>query len=132
MIFKAQIRSFFFCVTLIIGSLQALGQEQSVSKDRLVGSILKNALETYHYTKKKIDDNVSENAFDEFLKKVDYGKQFLLAKDIKELEKFRFKIDDQVISGNHSIIKIVQKKLKQNISATEKYRVEIFKKGFDF
>ena len=67
-------------------SISAFSQGQSLSKDRLIGSILKNALETYHYTKKKINDDVSEKAFEEFLKKVDYGKQFLLESEVKSLE----------------------------------------------
>lgn len=132
MLFRAQLKRILI-LSLIVSQISIVySQEQSVSKDRLVGSILKNALETYHYTKKKIDDSVSEHAFDEFLKKVDYGKQFLLNKDVKELEKFRFEIDDQVVSGNHEIIKKAQFTLKKNIAATEKYRKEIFEKGFDF
>ena len=69
-------------------STNLFAQNQSLSKDRLVGSILKNALETYHYTKNKINDDISDKAFEEFLKKIDYGKQFLLQKDVKDLEKY--------------------------------------------
>ena len=69
MLFKAQLKR-ILVLSLVVNQISIVfSQEQSVSKDRLVGSILKNALETYHYTKKKIDDNVSEHAFDEFLKK---------------------------------------------------------------
>ena len=132
MILISQKKFFLSIFLLFLVSLASTAQEQSLSKDRLVGSILKNALETYHYTKKKIDDDVSEKAFDEFLKKIDFGKQFLLAQDVKDLEKYRFKIDDQVISGDHEILKKAQFILKKNISQTEKYREEIFKKGFDF
>lgn len=121
-----------FAFLLLTIHLSSFAQGQSLSKDRLIGSILKNALETYHYTKKKINDDISDKAFEEFLKKIDYGKQFLLEKDIKELEKFRFQLDDQVITGDHKVIKFVQERLSKNIELTEKYRDEIFKKSFDF
>jgi len=126
---KKSVLTFIFFVLV---NTTVLAQGQSMSKDRLVGSILKNALETYHYTKKKINDDVSEKAFEEFLKKVDYGKQFLLEKDVKGLEKYRFKLDDQVISGDHLAIKSVEETLKRSIQQTEKYREEFFKTGFDF
>ena len=120
-------------ITLVVFNITNLfAQNQSLSKDRLVGSILKNALETYHYTKKKINDDISDKAFEEFLKKIDYGKQFLLQKDVKDLEKYRFQLDDQVVSGEHLAIKSVQDTLKKNILQTENYRKEIFKSGFDF
>ena len=62
---KKSVLTFIFFVLV---NTTVLAQGQSMSKDRLVGSILKNALETYHYTKKKINDDVSEKAFEEFLK----------------------------------------------------------------
>ena len=43
-----------FAFLLLTTHLSGFAQGQSLSKDRLIGSILKNALETYHYTKKKI------------------------------------------------------------------------------
>lgn len=132
MALDSKIKSTLICLILILLNVQIFAQEQSMSKDRLIGSILKNALETYHYTKMKIDDDVSEKAFEEFLKKIDFGKQFLLESDVKNLEKFRFKLDDQIVNGDHSAIKEVEEILKKSIKETEKYRDEFFKQGFDF
>ena len=46
------------------------------SKDKLVGNILKSTLESYHYKKLKINDSVSQKAFAQYIKKIDFGKQF--------------------------------------------------------
>ena len=103
-------------------------QGQSLSKDRLVGSILKNALETYHYTKKKINDDISDKAFEEFKKDRLWEAVSITEKDVKSLEKYRFQLDDQVVSGDHLAIRDVEKKLKSNIQQTEKYGKRFSKK----
>lgn len=38
-------------------------------REKLIGNILKNALETYHYRGTKITDEVSQKAFQQYLKK---------------------------------------------------------------
>ena len=102
------------------------------SRDRVIGSILKNALETYHYKGMKINDNVSKKAFDEYLKKIDYDKQFLLASDVKKLEKYRLMMDDQMISGDHKLLALTMSIFEQRVQEAEKLRIEIFKKPFSF
>ena len=102
------------------------------SKDKLVGNILKSTLETYHYKKLSIDDSVSQKAFAEYLKKIDFGKQFLLKKDVKKLEKFQFSLDDFMVSGDKKIIDLSIKLVSSGVKRAESFRKEFFKKGFNF
>ncbi len=101
-------------------------------RERLIGNIVKNALETYHYKDLKIDDKLSKKAFKEFLKKLDYSKQFLLKSDVKELKKHHLDLDDEMISGNHILlnksVKIIQKRIKD----ADKLRKKHFKGQFTF
>jgi hypothetical protein len=39
-------------------------------REKLIGNILKNALETYHYRALKINDEVSQKAFAQYLKRL--------------------------------------------------------------
>ena len=75
------ILSLFFANT-VFASNTSTGVDK---RERLIGNIVKNALETYHYKDLKIDDKLSRKAFKEFLKKIDYSKQFLLQSDVEEL-----------------------------------------------
>ena len=53
---------------VLILSLFVFTVSANPTKDKVVGSILKNALESYHYKKMRIDDSVSLKAFEEYLK----------------------------------------------------------------
>ncbi|TNF28108.1 MAG: tail-specific protease [Deltaproteobacteria bacterium] len=101
-------------------------------KDKVLGMLIKNALENYHYKSMVINDEVSKKAFDEYLKRVDYGKQFLLQSDIKELEKFRMQMDDQLSDGKMTLLEVTEKILNKRVAQADKLREEYFKKEFDF
>lgn len=101
-------------------------------KEQLIGNIIKKLLETYHYKKVKIDDSFSSKAFGEFIKRIDFGKQFLLASDVKKLSKFSEKMDDQMVSGSHELLNMAISVMNERIGVAEKIRVKAFKKDFDF
>lgn len=101
-------------------------------REKLIGNILKNALETYHYRGIKINDEVSQKAFQQYLKKIDGSKQFLTKSDIKELEAYQFQMDDEMVSGDYVLIEKGLAVIKNRIALAEGLRKELFKKQFDF
>lgn len=101
------------------------------SKEMVLGNVLKGALEHMHFTRKKIDDNLSQNAFDLYLERVDYGKQFLLNKEVKELKKFSELMDDQLRSGELSIIDKTESIIRPRTQEIKTYVESILKKPFD-
>lgn len=127
--FKSQLKK---SVVLLILTIVAVDSKAFQSKDKLVGNILKSTLETYHYKKLSIDDSVSQKAFAEYLKKIDFGKQFLLEKDVKRLEKFQFKLDDFMVSGDKKVVDESMKLVSSGVQRAEGFRKEFFKKGFNF
>jgi len=117
-------------ISLILSN-QAFGYTDQ-KKAQLIGNIIKNALEQYHYRNIKIDDAVSKKAFVEFIKRMDYSKTFFLAEDVKELKKYEKDLDDQLISGKHVFLKKAKKIFLERLKDIEKYRKKAFKKDFDF
>ena len=124
--FKNQLKKSVILLILIMVSVDSRAFQ---SKDKLVGNILKSTLETYHYKKLSIDDSVSQKAFAEYLKKIDFGKQFLLEKDVKGLEKFQFKLDDFMVSGDKKVVEESMKLVSSGVKRAEGFRKEFFKKG---
>ena len=125
--------------SLISNSLYAKEKKSAVAKEekdprreRLIGNILKNALETYHYRGLKISDEVSQKAFVQYLKRVDGSKQFLSKADVKELEVYQFAMDDEMLSGDYALIGKTLDILKKRIALAESLRKESFQKQFDF
>lgn len=101
-------------------------------REKLIGNILKNALETYHYRALKINDEVSQKAFAQYLKKIDGSKQFLTKADIKELEAYQFQLDDEMVTGDYALIEKSLDMMKKRTALAESLRKEAFKKQFDF
>ena len=126
----------FLMVLVFLVSGQSLANAPNMSsnanREKLLGNILKQALENYHYKGIKIDDAVSRQAFDEFLKNLDYGKQFFTSGDVANFRKFSLKMDDDMVSGNHAFLNEAIRVLRQRVQEAEGYRAEIFKKRFDF
>ena len=118
--------------SILVLTLFALQTFANPTKDKVVGSILKNALESYHYKKMRINNSVSKKAFKEYLKKVDFGKQFLLSSDVSKLKKYELEMDDQMISGEHALVEQTKSIMEKSIKAVDAYRKKVFKKGFDF
>ncbi len=123
-------------VVLLLSSSNIIAQNNKDGKDprreKLIGNILKNALETYHYRGMKISDEVSQKAFVQYLKKLDGSKQFFIKKDIKELEIYQFKMDDEMLTGDYELVDKALNILKKRITEAESLRKETFKKQFDF
>jgi len=107
-------------------------KDKNYKRDRLIGFSLKSFLEGYHYKKLKIDDNLSEKAFRQYLKKVDYMKQFFLQQDIVKLGRHRLQMDDQMTSGELELLYETQKLLVERVMQIDQFRKDIFKKPFSF
>ena len=86
----------------ILGSL--ISSKPRYTREMVLGNILKGALENMHLSNKQIDNFLSENAFKVYLERLDYGKQFLLQSDVKDLEKLKKELDDMVLSGDLKIL----------------------------
>ena len=113
-----------------------LAQKATMSKDfnrgleKIIGNKIKSTLETYHFRNMRIDDSVSQKAFKEFVKRMDYSKQFLLKSDIKAFEKYQFQMDDQMVTGEHKLVKASRAIYEKRVNEAEKLREKIFKKQF--
>ncbi|MBI2518921.1 MAG: carboxy terminal-processing peptidase [Bdellovibrio sp.] len=121
-------------ILLIVIVLFTFGAGATVNVDRnkLVGNIIKNALESYHYLGNKVDDSVSQKAFKEYLKRLDFGKQMLLQSDVKELEAYQMQMDDEIVSGEVLLVDRSIKIVRDRIAKLDTWRTEFFKKKFDF
>jgi len=66
------------------------------AKERLILNAVMNYLDALHLDPVNLDDNFSEQAFDNYLEMVDPGKRFLVQTEIDLLSQFRFDLDEQV------------------------------------
>ena len=101
--------------------------QQAVEAKELVSLI-----EKFHYKKVKVDDAFSSSVFDRYLKALDPGKSYFLQSDIKEFEKFRNILDDDLREGDLSapfyIFNVYQKRYTDRVN----FALAQINKKYDF
>ncbi|MAF78050.1 MAG: tail-specific protease [Halobacteriovoraceae bacterium] len=118
---------------LSFANIQAkVGESKVDNTEKLVGNLIQSHLSRYHYTGKTLDDSLSKNAFQEYIKKLDYGKQFFLQKDVDKLSKYQYKMDNELVSGKHELLVVSMDLHQKRIKELNDYRKSIFKKEFSF
>jgi len=117
---------------LIIGFAITNKKFSDPNKDRLLMEVLKYVVEKGHYKKISIDDNLSENLYHSFIKQLDNQKRFFLKSDIREFEKYKYLLDDQIKEYDLSFFNLVYQRSKIRIEEAKSYYEELVNNKFNF
>ncbi|NAS31423.1 tail-specific protease [Flavobacteriaceae bacterium R38] len=82
-------------------------------KDKLLIELVSYVLEKGHFDPKDINDDFSEHVFENFINDLDPFKRLFLESDIKEFEKYRFKIDDQIKKSEITFFNVVYNRMNK-------------------
>ncbi len=96
--------------------------------DMLVTSILSN----YHYSKKDLNDELSSDVFDQYIKSLDNNRIYFLEEDINRYEKYRYKLDDFLKSGNLDHAFEMFNRFREVFKKRNNKVYEILQQDFDF
>lgn len=128
----------FFVSIISLLSLSSFAQISGLkkvftpSRDLFLGKVIKSGLESYHFSKKKVNDDLSKDAFKIYVERLDYSKRYLLNSDVQSLQKYEEEIDDQMTSGKLELMRKAEDLLKKRIGEIKVYTKDILKKPFDF
>lgn len=114
----------------VMGSL--ISSKPRYTREEVLGTILRGALESMHLSEKKLNDSLSEDAFKSYLERVDYGKQFLLESDVKQLEKYKRSFDDMFTSGKLDILDTTSELMNKRIGQIEKHVTKLLASPLDY
>ncbi len=89
-------------------------------------------LSRYHYRKIPLNDSLSSVILDRYIKTLDYSRVYFLQSDIDEFNKFRFKLDDDIKSGDVQPAYDIFNRFKQRIIERTEYADSLLNKKFDF
>ncbi|WP_373516652.1 carboxy terminal-processing peptidase [Pricia sp.] len=101
-------------------------------KDKLLLDLITYVLEKGHYEPKTIDDDFSVSVFEDFIDVIDPTKRYFLEGDIKEFEKFKFQIDDQIKSTDISFFNMVYDRLIMRMEEAKGIYKEVLDTPFDY
>lgn len=101
-------------------------------KDKLLIELISYVLDKWHFSKKDIDDNFSANVFKDYIEVLDPLKRYFLKSDIKEFEKYKHAIDDQIKTSEVTFFNLTNERLLQRMNEAQEIYKEILKNPFDY
>lgn len=103
-----------------------------VTRDRVLMNLVTNSLNNLHYNPKQLNDSLSAQVFDLYLKRLDISKRFLLQEDVNALSAFRYSIDDAFQDGSMTFFELSNEIITRRIDEAQQYANEILAQPFDF
>lgn len=100
--------------------------------EKLLCQLIQSGLERWHYSGKKMDDEFSRKALNEFLDYLDNGKRLLLKEDMDYLKKYADKIDDYFVSGNTEVVETTKAIIEKRIHQVMEFYPQLLAQPFDF
>ena len=101
-------------------------------KDKLLLDLITYVLERGHYEPKDINDKFSANVFEDFIDILDPTKRYFLESDIKEFEKYKYQIDDQIKNTDITFFNLVYQRLMKRMDEAKGIYTEVLEEPFDF
>lgn len=126
-----------YLIPIVLGAMVFVGFKNHFAvdehkRDKVILELIYQVITRSHFAPKDINDDFSSEVFDGFIESMDYNKRFLLAKDISELEQYRFKLDEHIKQSNLEFFEagyeIIQKRMKNS----QVFYEEILSKPFSF
>ena len=103
-------------------------------QDVLLDHIIRQQLTHLHFDRDShpIDDKFSKEAFDLYIKRLDFQKMLLLKKDVEKLSQYATSIDDDFIKGQFHLPALAGDIITNNLNQLEPYCNDLLKVPFDF
>jgi carboxyl-terminal processing protease len=101
-------------------------------REAALSEIVTRLIEKEHVLRKKLDDDVSRNAFKMYIDHLDGGKMFLLEEDKTALAKHVDKMDDELKSGRLDIAHEGAKIFANRVAMVEKIVASVLSAPMDF
>ncbi|GAB1308801.1 carboxy terminal-processing peptidase [Urechidicola sp. KH5] len=120
----------FFLVALTLVSFSVANNNND--KDKVLVYLLKNLLASNHFEPNALDDDFSEEVFNNFIEGLDPAKRYFLASDIEDFESFKYKIDNQIQKDEIKFFNVVYKRFLERVDEAKEYYVAILDKPYDF
>ena len=101
-------------------------------KDKLVFQLVTYLLDEMHFNPKDINDDFSKEIFDDYLKQLDPLKRYFYASDIKEFEKYKTDLDDQIKAYEVTFFDLTFDRYEQRLAESKEIYKEVLESPFDF
>ncbi len=101
-------------------------------KDKTLIDLIRYVLERGHYDAKDINDEFSENVFNDFIDALDPYRRYFYKKDIEEFSQYKKEIDDMIKEKDLTFFNVTYNRLLERQEEANKIQQEVLSKPFDF
>lgn len=108
-------------------NLNAQSNEQNIIMETVM-----NIIKLGHYSPRTLNDSISNSAFDKFFETIDYEKKYFSQQDLKDFEKYRFKLDDEVNANSLDFFNKITVLFRNKLKDSEATYKNILSKPFSF
>ena len=109
-----------------------ISNQPDPEKDKILVGLIRYALKQGHYQPHQIDDEFSEQLYDDFITSLDPYKRFFMQSDIDEFSAYKYLIDDQIKKEDLSFYNLVYSRFKTRVDESKAYYKVVLKTPFDF
>lgn len=105
---------------------------ENPDKDRLVFELVTYLLDEMHFSPQEVNDDFSKEVFDDYLEQLDPLKRYFYASDIKEFEKYKTDLDDQIKAYDVTFFNLTYNRYVQRLSESKELYKEVLKHPFNY
>lgn len=133
---KLKITLFLIASLILSSSIHSQATKSNLKpdpeKDKVLLYILRNILTRSHFVVKEMNDDFSEYVFNEFIDGLDPNKRYFTQKDLKDFEKYKYDIDNQLLREDLSFYRIVYQRFTKKIKNAKSYYGDLLTSPFNF
>ena len=113
-------------------SAASVDESFNLERNQLIAAIMSQQLSSRHFSRTPLDDALSRKIYDLYLNQLDPRKRFLLQEDVRKLDSFRERIDDELRRGGFRLPDAGRQLLNARIREADRLIDPILDAGFDF
>ena len=115
---------------LVVLSFKLLGPQEE--KEQVIFSLVRDALTNVHLQPRAVDDEMSAEVYENYLKSLDYNKLFLTQEELAPLESFRYLLDDAFHQNNTAFFELSYNLITTGIERSKNIYTELLQEPFDY
>lgn len=101
-------------------------------RDKLLIQVITFVLEQGHFDPIDLDNDFSAELFEDYIETIDPVKRYFYESDIKEFEKYKLSIDDQIKVSDITFFNVVNDRMQKRLEEAKTIYKDILSKPFDY
>ena len=101
-------------------------------KEQKIIYAVKTMVDYVHFSTKKVNDNFSQEFFEEYLNNLDGLKRFLTQDDVNQLEVYKNELDNQILEENLEFFDLSYTLVNGGVEKTKGFYKELLQEPFEF